>query len=122
LVTGDIAFLYDSKAFWSELRPHNLRIVVINNRGGGIFRIIDGPSTSAALAPYFETTHERSAGEVAGMYRLPFRQVADGAGLRAGLDWLYNREECSVLEICTPREENDRILKDYFRELKKYQP
>lgn len=122
LVTGDIAFLYDSNAFWSELRPHNLRIVVINNRGGGIFRIIDGPSTSAALAPYFETTHERSAGEVAGMYRLPFRQVADGAGLRAGLDWLYNREECSVLEICTPREENDRILKDYFRELKKYQP
>ncbi|MFN2428955.1 MAG: 2-succinyl-5-enolpyruvyl-6-hydroxy-3-cyclohexene-1-carboxylic-acid synthase, partial [Cryomorphaceae bacterium] len=42
LVTGDTAFLYDSNAFWNRKFPENLKVIVINNSGGGIFRIIPG--------------------------------------------------------------------------------
>src|SRR5690606_28380724 len=31
LITGDIAFLYDSNAFWNDNLPSNLRVIIINN-------------------------------------------------------------------------------------------
>ena len=38
LVTGDMAFFYDRNAFWHNYRLPNLRVVLLNNHGGGIFR------------------------------------------------------------------------------------
>ena len=38
-VTGDLSFFYDSNALWNNYIPKNFRIIVINNEGGGIFRI-----------------------------------------------------------------------------------
>jgi 2-succinyl-5-enolpyruvyl-6-hydroxy-3-cyclohexene-1-carboxylate synthase len=36
LVTGDIGFLYDSNALWNNYIPANFKIILLNNRGGGI--------------------------------------------------------------------------------------
>lgn len=117
LITGDIAFLYDSNAFWNGLNTDKLRIIVINNSGGGIFRIIDGPSATPSLGEYFETTHNRSAGYVAKAFDLPFRQCADEQEMAESLDWLFGEEKLAILEILTPRELNDKVLNLYFREL-----
>ena len=46
LITGDISFFYDSNALWNSYLPPNLRICLINNNGGGIFNIIEGPKNS----------------------------------------------------------------------------
>lgn len=43
LVTGDMAFFYDRNALWHHHLPANIRIVLLNNHGGGIFRLINGP-------------------------------------------------------------------------------
>lgn len=43
LITGDVAFFYDRNAFWHNYPLPNLRIVLLNNSGGGIFKMIDGP-------------------------------------------------------------------------------
>src|SRR5699024_9014048 len=43
LITGDMAFFYDRNAFWHNYPLANLRIIVLNNHGGGIFRLIKGP-------------------------------------------------------------------------------
>ena len=61
LVTGDLAFLYDRNAFFHHLSTRNLRVVVMNNQGGGIFRLIKGPSALPELEDYFETRHNRTA-------------------------------------------------------------
>lgn len=115
LISGDIAFFYDSNAFWNNIGKSNLRIIVIHNGGGGIFRIIDGPDPqSPALETYFETAHTRSAEGVAAMYHIPFRSAHDAASLDLGLTWLYTQNGCAILEVHTPRLENSRILKDYF--------
>ena len=53
-VTGDIGFFYDSNALWNNYVPSNFRIVLLNNFGGGIFKIIPGPKNSRALK-HFET-------------------------------------------------------------------
>ena len=55
-ITGDLSFFYDSNGLWNDHIPPNFRIVLINNSGGGIFKIIPGPSTTNATK-YFETPH-----------------------------------------------------------------
>ncbi|MFN8346658.1 MAG: 2-succinyl-5-enolpyruvyl-6-hydroxy-3-cyclohexene-1-carboxylic-acid synthase [Spirosomataceae bacterium] len=70
LFTGDVAFFYDRNSLWHPHLPPNLRIVLFNNGGGNIFRLIDGPSAQPELEQYFETRHHttaRSAAEDAGL-------------------------------------------------------
>jgi 2-succinyl-5-enolpyruvyl-6-hydroxy-3-cyclohexene-1-carboxylate synthase len=119
LISGDIAFFYDSNAFWNDYVSKKLKIVVINNQGGGIFRIIDGPASSAARDQYFETTHQRSAQGLAQMYSLPFKQCDQIDTLESSLNWLWSSDQCAILEIITPRETNDLELKKYFNYISK---
>lgn len=60
LITGDMAFLYDRNALWNNYLPSNLRIVVMNNHAGGIFRIIEGPNKQPELETYFETNQKQN--------------------------------------------------------------
>jgi len=55
LLTGDVAFFYDRNAFWHNYPTPNLRVVLFNNHGGGIFRLIDGPRQQPELEEFFET-------------------------------------------------------------------
>ena len=43
LLVGDLGFFYDRNGLWQPQLPPNLRIVLLNNHGGGIFDIIEGP-------------------------------------------------------------------------------
>ncbi|MBK7269205.1 MAG: 2-succinyl-5-enolpyruvyl-6-hydroxy-3-cyclohexene-1-carboxylic-acid synthase [Flavobacteriales bacterium] len=65
LISGDTAFCYDSNAFWNEHLSPLLKVIVIDNGGGNIFRYIDGPDKDPELLPWFEAPHTRSieAGE-----------------------------------------------------------
>jgi 2-succinyl-5-enolpyruvyl-6-hydroxy-3-cyclohexene-1-carboxylate synthase len=119
LISGDIAFFYDSNAFWNQLDKSRLKVVVINNGGGGIFRIIDGPDPSSkALETFFETAHTRSASGLAAMYSIPFRSAGDIDSLTAGMNWLFGEPGCAILEVVTPRLENSPILKAYFEHIR----
>jgi 2-succinyl-5-enolpyruvyl-6-hydroxy-3-cyclohexene-1-carboxylate synthase len=120
LISGDIAFFYDSNAFWNQLDKSGLKIIVINNGGGGIFRIIDGPdSSSKALETFFETAHSRSASGLAAMYAIPFQSASDVESLQAGMAWLYETSGCAILEVVTPRLENSPVLKAYFEHIRR---
>ena len=48
-ITGDIGFLYDSNALWNNYIPKNFKIILINNGGGGIFRILPGHSRNTCF-------------------------------------------------------------------------
>ncbi len=65
LLTGDLAFLYDKNAFWMNSIPQNLRIVVFNNGGGGIFTLIDGPTKHKQFTHLFTTPHQQLVKSVA---------------------------------------------------------
>ena len=61
LIIGDMAFFYDRNALWHQHVPPNLRIVVLNNHGGGIFKKIKGPSQLPELNQFFVTEQPLSA-------------------------------------------------------------
>ena len=117
-ITGDISFFYDSNALWNNYIPSNFRIIIINNGGGGIFRFIPGPKESNAL-DYFETPHNLTAEHLCKMHNFEYFIVNNEAELDEQLSNFYEESKLpKILEIFTPREENDQILKAYFNNLK----
>jgi 2-succinyl-5-enolpyruvyl-6-hydroxy-3-cyclohexene-1-carboxylate synthase len=120
LLTGDIAFLYDSNAFWQPYLKGNLRIIIFNNEGGNIFRIIPGPSSTQQLETFFEAHHRTKARHLAKAYDLNYLTADNEKDLRKLLPDFFSlnrNDRPSLLEIFTPRELNDKILKDYFKRL-----
>jgi 2-succinyl-5-enolpyruvyl-6-hydroxy-3-cyclohexene-1-carboxylate synthase len=61
LITGDVAFFYDRNAFWHNYPIKNLRILLLNNHGGLIFNMIDGPASLPESSEYFVTRQKLSA-------------------------------------------------------------
>jgi 2-succinyl-5-enolpyruvyl-6-hydroxy-3-cyclohexene-1-carboxylate synthase len=117
-ITGDISFFYDSNALWNNYIPKNFRIIVVNNGGGGIFRFIPGPQQSGAL-DYFETPHKLTAKHLCKMYKFDYVTAKNEEELLFELSHFYEDKNApKLLEIFTPRELNDQILKAYFNNLK----
>ena len=117
-ITGDIGFLYDSNALWNSYIPKNFKIILINNGGGGIFRILPGHEEKPVFNTYFETSHHLTAEHLAKMYQFEYLTASDTESLETGITNLYSQDEKPViLEIFTPTVENDVILKQYFKEL-----
>ena len=117
LISGDIGFFYDSNAFWNKYIPDNFRVIVINNAGGGIFKFIPGPKSSDAL-DYFETPHNLNAEALCSMFGFRYASARNTATLEAELKEFYKPNgKPSLLEIFTPSDINDLVLKDYFKSL-----
>jgi 2-succinyl-5-enolpyruvyl-6-hydroxy-3-cyclohexene-1-carboxylate synthase len=120
LITGDMSFFYDSNALWNQHLTGNLRIVLINNGGGGIFRIIDGPSSTDHLEEFFETKHEYRAEYIAKAFNVPYYQCDSAESLEQTLTRFYEPHDDRpvILEIVTPGEENALVLRNYFKHLR----
>jgi 2-succinyl-5-enolpyruvyl-6-hydroxy-3-cyclohexene-1-carboxylate synthase len=118
LITGDISFLYDSNALWNSYIPKNFKIILINNGGGGIFRILPGHEESTVFNTFFETSHSHTAEHLAKMFGFDYGIANDETSLENGLTALYaqNRKP-SILEVFTPTLDNDKILLQFFKEL-----
>jgi len=117
-ITGDISFLYDSNALWNKYIPSNFKIIIINNGGGGIFRILPGHAETPVFNEFFETSHCFTAEHLAKMYGFEYVTASKEEKLSEALSALYEDDEKpAILEIFTPTLDNDRILLQYFKEL-----
>lgn len=117
LITGDIGFLYDSNALWNNYIPKNFKIILLNNGGGGIFRILPGHQETPVFNTYFETSHCLTGEHLAKMYFFDYFSASNETTLEKGLKEFYDSKKPSILEIFTPTLENDKILLQYFKEL-----
>ena len=119
LITGDISFLYDSNALWNNYIPKNFKIILLNNSGGGIFRILPGHQETETFNTYFETSHQLNASHLAKMYGFDYFDANDEMTLQQQYAAFLNQnEKPSILEIFTPEKTNNGILLEFFRELK----
>jgi len=119
LITGDISFLYDSNALWNNYIPKNFKIIILNNGGGGIFRILPGHQETATFNTFFETSHQLNALYLSKMFGFEYFEANDETSLEKQYSaFLFQNEKPSILEIFTPEKENDAILLEFFRELK----
>ncbi|MFD2907480.1 2-succinyl-5-enolpyruvyl-6-hydroxy-3-cyclohexene-1-carboxylic-acid synthase [Flavobacterium ardleyense] len=118
-ITGDISFLYDSNALWNNYIPKNFKIIVLNNGGGGIFRILPGHQETETFNTFFETSHQLNAVHLAKMYQISYFAATDEASLEASyLSFINEQNGPSILEVFTPEKRNNSILLDFFKSLK----
>jgi len=117
LLTGDLALLHDSNGFL--LRPKlrgSLTIVLINNRGGGIFEHLPVAEFEPPFEEFFATPQEADFAKLAaahGVEHVPVR------------DWPHFRELVStlpaqgirVLEVRTDRKRDAAQRKSLFAEI-----
>lgn len=120
LVIGDLSFFYDLNGLWNGLVPAGLRILLINNSGGGIFRFLPGANQSEALEPFIAAHHTSSARGWAESRGIRYFSAHNGEELRERLEPFYAPSECPILiEVMTPPEVNPQTFKTYFQQLKK---
>jgi 2-succinyl-5-enolpyruvyl-6-hydroxy-3-cyclohexene-1-carboxylate synthase len=117
-ITGDLSFFYDSNALWSNYIPNNFRIIVINNEGGGIFRILPGDKDTDNFDTYFETKHQLTAKQLCKMYQFTYFSASNEEDLKTVISSFYSKEKNpKLLEIFTPRTVNDEVLLNYFNSI-----
>jgi len=117
-IAGDIGFLYDSNALWNNYIPNNFKIILINNGGGGIFRILPGHKETPVFNTFFETSHCLTAEHLAKMYGFNYLTASNEATLEKSLKDLFSQDDKpTLLEVFTPTLENDKILLNYFKAL-----
>ena len=114
LITGDISFFYDTNALWNKYIPKNFKIILINNAGGDIFRIIPGAKDSKAREDYFSTTHNLRAEGIASTFGLDYYFCDNQEDFERELKQFNGNENPSILEIKIPEEVGPTSLKNFF--------
>ncbi len=124
LLTGDISFVYDSNAFWIKSIPPTMRIVVLRNGGGGIFRYIipqQREKWEETMEGCFETAMDIDVESIAKLHRWHYLKATNEEELTAALTsftWIENSDKAVLLDLETPRMVNDKVLKEYFAYLR----
>ena len=120
IILGDLSFFYDSNALWNKYIGSNLRVIVINNRGGNVFSLIKGPSDSPAFEEHFFTENKFNAEGLARVFGLDYFKAESDQGLEIALKDFYSpfNEKASLLEIFTDAEINTEIFRGLFKYVK----
>jgi len=115
LLTGDVAFFYDRNAFWNKYPAPNLRVIVLNNHGGAIFGMIDGPGAMPEVDEYFVTNQPLTAKHLADEFGLDYRRVTDIKNVATTLEEFFKPgDRRKILEF----ESESKEAKDLFLRFK----
>lgn len=114
LLTGDMAFLYDRNGFWHGYDLSNLRIIVLNNAGGGIFGMIKGPRSQASYEKLFQTEQNLTAKMTAKEFAFEYSKVKREDHLEDELKGFFKPSaSAKVLEIFSDSMKNEQIFQAY---------
>lgn len=122
LISGDLAFFYDRNALWHQHLPPNLRVVILNNHGGGIFKLIDGPNKlpPAELEQLFFTPQPLTAKNTAADYHCAYYHCRDAETLARLLPGFFAAQgRPAILEIETDSEINGAVFQQFKAEMAK---
>ena len=118
-ITGDLSFFYDSNALWNNFIPTSFRVILINNKGGGIFKILTKDNNTELFKKFFETKHDLYAKDLCNMYGFEYFSSDDEDKLKNVLNDFYNQsEKPRLLEVITDNDYNQDYLLNYFDYIK----
>ncbi len=118
LIVSDLSFFYDRNGLWLRSLPPNLRIVLLNNHGGGIFDVIAGPDQLDAdlRRDYFLTPQPLNARRTAEDAGLRYTHIAGADALAAALPAFFAPESgAALLEIETEMATNSAAFRSFVR-------
>lgn len=116
-VIGDLSFFYDQNALWNSNLRGNLRIILLNNRGGGIFRQLPGLSDSPAADDLVMASHENTAQGICTQNDIGYMSAKNMDEMQIGVVTLLTRESerPMLLEVFTDSNDDVKALEKYFK-------
>lgn len=114
LLIGDLAFYYNANAL--KAIPKNLKIILVNNAGGNIFRLIDGPSDVKGFDEYVEHHTLNNHSLLAQQYGLVYLGCNEIKNLKETLNTFFKNNDKALLEIFTDRLHNAETLKKHLKQ------
>ena len=120
-VIGDLSFFYDQNALWNRNIGGNLRILLLNNSGGGIFRQLSGLEDSPAAADFVEATHHTNAKGICLQNDITYLEAHDMNEMQSGISALLTQESSRpmLLEVFTDKTADSAVLKEYYSTMSK---
>lgn len=120
LITGDLAFFYDRNAFWHRYNLANLRIVLLNNHGGIIFKMIDGPGTLPETDEYFVTQQSLNAKKLCEEFDFDHLKLDNKRKIKNTLKDFFDFDgRTKILELETGIDQNKTIFESLKLKIKK---
>ena len=118
LLIGDLSFFYDMNGIWNHHISPNLRIMINNNGGGGIFNTLPGLNNSEVLTNYITVTHKTSAKGWAEQQGFKYLSASNADELQTNIDILLDPNETVpiILEVFTSIENNSKEIKSYYQQ------
>ena len=100
LILGDLSFFYDRNGLWNNYLQPNLKIIVFNNHGGGIFRNLPGSAAQPELEEYFVVNQPLRVEHTALQHNCVYIYCNDEKCLQQSLDALYTENnKPGILEL-----------------------
>jgi len=100
LIVGDLGFMYDSNGLWNNYLRDNLKIIVLNNHGGGIFRTLPGARFQKELEEYFAVKQPLNFEHIALQHNCEYIFCNNLDGLKPALDQLLETKgKPAILEL-----------------------
>jgi 2-succinyl-5-enolpyruvyl-6-hydroxy-3-cyclohexene-1-carboxylate synthase len=118
VLMGDLSFVYDSNALWNRNLSKNLRIVVINNGGGGIFRLLPGPSEQECFEDFMEASHPVEIEKLTQAFGVNYFKAENQEELEQRFSSFIDGKGPSLLEIKTNNIENPAQFKTHIQHIK----
>lgn len=118
-LTGDLSFIYDSNGLWNNFVGENLKIIVLNNNGGNMFRFIGDTKLMEKSMDFFTTPHHVQIKLLVEAYGLEYMACHTTEALEETMKRFLHSEKATVLEIFTDADLNTENYKGYFKNIKK---
>ena len=100
LIIGDMSFIYDMTALdliHSLSRP--IKIIILNNYGGGIFKQLELPVEEAIFNKYFYSKHSYNFKHIGQQYQIKYTKVSNKKSLITEMPKYLNRKKSEIIEI-----------------------
>lgn len=117
-ILGDMAALHDinSLALLSKT-PKPVILVIINNRGGGIFSFLPIAAYKEVLDACFSSSHDYDFRQAAAMFKIDYVQVTTGDRFQKALRFGLSQKRSRIIEVAVNREANIRAHKNCYSDV-----
>jgi len=112
VILGDLSFIYDHDAIMNNYiydNLSNIKIIVLNNNGGGIFDLIEGPSFFKEKNKYFNTPQSYPIEKIVSGFEYIF--ISSFSSFQEKIEKFFSNKKTVVMEIKTDMSLNEKFFK-----------
>lgn len=115
-ILGDLSFMYDSNALHIT-ENHETKVIVLNNSGGNIFKIIPGPDKIKNFENFMLANHPYHFKGMVNDFAWQYYFCSSANDLKNIWQNFIEDKNKAVLEIKTEAELSAKLLTDYFKSI-----